>query len=168
LLNEIRSHWLLEQCEGVLKLLSIYDNADFMILVLEYQSEGSLMETLKSNKKFTELEVRVIMEQLLLALDFCQQKRIIHRDIKPENILINQVKDEGKSFEIKVADLGLSKSIPDGKGLFFKCGTPGYIAPEIFNATKENPYDYKVDIFSAGSIFFNLLTGFYIFNGHNL
>jgi serine/threonine protein kinase len=62
LINEIRAHWILEQCEGVLKILAIHDNDNYIILVLEYQSKGSLMETLKNQKKFSEVEVRVIME----------------------------------------------------------------------------------------------------------
>lgn len=36
LINEIRSHWVLEQCEGVLKILAIYDNDGYVVLVLEY------------------------------------------------------------------------------------------------------------------------------------
>jgi serine/threonine protein kinase len=50
-----------------------------------------------------------------------------------------------------------------------KCGSPGYIAPEIFNceAAQSQGYSYKADIFSVASLFFNLLTGFYVFNGAN-
>lgn len=42
------------------------------------------------------------------------------------------------------------------------CGTPSYIAPEML---REEPYDFKADIFSIGSIMFNLLTGMYLFPG---
>lgn len=108
LVNEIKAHWILEQCEGVLKIFAIYDNPKFIVLALEYQSKGSLMNSLRNYKKFTEVEVRVIMEQLLLVLDFFQKKKIVHRDIKPDNILINSIKDKGKHYEIKVADLGLA------------------------------------------------------------
>lgn len=65
-------------------------------------------------------------------------------------------------FEIKVADLGLSIENLGGSPLFLKCGTPGYIAPEMF---LNKGYGYKVDVFSAGSLFFNLLTGYSVFNG---
>jgi serine/threonine protein kinase len=101
----------------------------------------------------------------LLALDFFQKKKIVHRDIKPDNILINSIKDKGKHYEIKVADLGLAVPTPQDKQLYMKCGSPGYIAPEIFTCSQslEQGYSYKADIFSAGSTFFNLLTGFYIF-----
>lgn len=171
LINEIRAHWVLEQCEGVLKILAIYDNDSFVVLVLEYQARGSLMETLRNQKKFTEVEVRLIMEQILLALDFFQKKRIVHRDIKPDNILINQIRDKGKNYEVKVADLGLAVQTPAADDrLYQKCGTPGYIAPEIFSCKRENlsGYSYKADMFSAGSLFFNLLTGYYIFNGNTM
>lgn len=169
LINEIRAHWILEQCEGVLKIFAIYDNPTFIVLALEYQAKGSLMNSLQKYKKFTEVEVRVIMEQLLLVLDFFQKKKIVHRDIKPDNILINSIKDKGLHYEIKVADLGLAIQTPRDSQLFMKCGSPGYIAPEIFYCEPAlgRGYSYKADIFSAASIFFNLLTGFFIFNGPN-
>lgn len=112
--------------------------------------------------------MRTIMEQLLLVLDFFEKKRIVHRDLKPDNILINSIKDKGKSYEIKVADLGLAVGLPSNDTpLYLKCGSPGYIAPEVFQSNPfiKQGYGCKADIFSAGSIFFNLLTGFYIFHG---
>jgi serine/threonine protein kinase len=121
-----------------------------------------------NEKRFNEIEVRMIMEQILLVLDFFQRKQIVHRDIKPDNILIKSIKDEGVNYEIKVADLGLAISTPNDHLLYLKCGTPGYIAPEIFTSSKNmsnSGYSYKADIFSAGSLFFNLLTGCYVFSG---
>jgi predicted transposase YbfD/YdcC len=46
LLNEIRVHWTLEQCEGVLQLVTIHEDQDMIYLVLEYQPKGTLMNTL--------------------------------------------------------------------------------------------------------------------------
>ena len=94
LLNEIRAHWALERCEGVLKLLRIHEESEFIALVLEYQPKGSLMGCLENEKQFSEPEVRVIMEQTLLALDFFERKHIVHRDIKPDNILIYSIEDQ--------------------------------------------------------------------------
>ena len=48
LINEIRVHWAVEQCDGVLKLLRIYEDELSVMLVLEYQPKGSLMKTLKN------------------------------------------------------------------------------------------------------------------------
>ena len=99
---------------------------------------------------------------MLLALDFFAQKKIIHRDIKLENILINKV--DGDQYDIRVADFGLAVFTFNDELTFKKCGTPGYVAPEVF---KGHGYSYKSDIFSLGSVFFNLVTGRYLFSGES-
>jgi serine/threonine protein kinase len=58
--------------------------------------------------------------------------------------------------------MGLAAFTPDDEFLFLKCGTPGYVAPEVF--TKDG-YSYKADVFSLGCVFFNLLTSCYVFSG---
>jgi serine/threonine protein kinase len=73
--------------------------------------------------------------------------------------------DEGRQYDVRLADFGLSRFMPeDEKLLFDKCGTPCYVAPEILRG---EGYRERADIFSAGSVFFNLLTGRYLFNGLN-
>lgn len=89
---------------------------------------------------------------------------MIHRDIKLDNILINKIA-EGE-YNVKIADFGLAMEIPkDESALIYQvCGTPSYIAPEIL---RNEGCREKCDIFSMGSIFFNLLTGRYLYNGKN-
>ena len=75
------------------------------------------------------------------------------------------------NYEIKVADLGLAVYNPNEYPLYQKCGTPGYIAPEIFHCDKDmglGGYSYKADMFSTGCLFFNLLTSFYVFSGNTM
>jgi serine/threonine protein kinase len=61
-----------------------------------------------------------------------------------------------------VADFGLGVFTLNDEPLTKKCGTPGYVAPEIL---RSEGYSYKADIFSLGSLFFNLATSRYLFNG---
>lgn len=91
---------------------------------------------LMQNRMLNEMQVKVVMEQLLLTLDFIHKRGIIHRDIKLDNILINKI--EEAEYNVKIADFGLAtfggKMNNDGEGdelLDVKCGTPGYAAPEI-------------------------------------
>jgi calcium-dependent protein kinase len=72
---------------------------------------------------------------------------------------------------VKIADFGLACFIPKSSKeetkqilLFEKCGTPCYVAPEIFSG---KGYDQRCDIFSVGVVLFNILTGYYLFGGAN-
>jgi calcium-dependent protein kinase len=62
-------------------------------------------------------------------LEHLANKRIIHRDLKPENIMF---KKEG-SLELGICDFGLATHADENKYLFVRCGTPGFVAPEIIN-----------------------------------
>ena len=78
-------------------------------------------------------------------------KGIMHRDIKPENILFRRKNAYLDEDNVCIADLGLATSQNVNKYLFFRCGTPGYVAPEVLADEK---YDQKVDVFSAGVILY--------------
>lgn len=91
---------------------------------------------------------------------------LIHRDIKPENILLRDQNDE-KS--IVIADFGLATYYNNVTNVLFKrCGTPGYVAPEILTYEDNLPfYDDKCDVFSIGVLMYLLLSGKQPFTGDN-
>ena len=90
------------------------------------------------------------------GLHYLHSNRVVHRDIKGGNLLVE------KDGRVKLADFGMATfSASSNNGyLYIKCGTPGYVAPEIL---RSEGYTNKCDIFSAGAVFFNLLTGLYLF-----
>jgi calcium/calmodulin-dependent protein kinase I len=108
----------------------------------------------------------MITAQILLTLDFMNQKGLIHRDLKPENILMSE-RVESKVYDIRIADFGFATAVEkkgavNNQHLFDKdgdeklvCGTVGYIAPETLD---NKGYTIKSDIFSVGSIVFSMLT----------
>ena len=111
-------------------------------------------------KRFSENSASMLMLNLLSALDYLHQNQIVHRDIKLENILMVDPADDTK---ILLADFGLCSDV-DGAYLQSKCGSPGYMAPELIHGPD---YGTKVDIFSAGIILYILLAGVAPFPGKN-
>jgi calcium-dependent protein kinase len=74
----------------------------------------------------------------------------MHRDIKPENIILIS---KSVLSKLKIVDFGFACEVNQNNFLFKKCGTPGFVAPEVFNACMKM-YNEKCDIFSAGIIFY--------------
>ena len=93
-------------------------------------------------------------------------KRVIHRDLKPENILFKKA----SNFEtVVIADLGLAVNADSKPFLFPRCGTPGYVAPEVINIEDFSiTYEPVCDIFSLGLILNILFTGKSLFKSKNL
>jgi len=91
----------------------------------------------------------LLMKRVFEGLAYIHSQHILHRDIKPENLILRSESDD---TDICIADFGLADFYdPEGKYLFKRCGTPGYVAPEIL---QDKLYDYKVDAFSAGIILY--------------
>lgn len=158
---------MLKDCGNALTLYKIYESDKYLNLLMEYQEGGTLGEMLAAQTKLDEKDIKMITAQILLTLDFMNQKGLIHRDLKPENILLNE-KTETKVYNIRLADFGFATAFSDRKiecanpNLLDKeadekliCGTTGYIAPETLD---NKGYSLKSDIFSVGSIVFSMLT----------
>ena len=88
---------------------------------------------------------------------------MIHRDLKPENLVLAE---KDNDFEIRIADFGLATFVSSGDELLkLRCGSPGYVAPEILD---DIGYSFSSDIFSIGVIMYILLTGRPAFRGYNV
>lgn len=100
---------------------------------------------------FTELKAAKVSMDILKAIRYMHQQKIVHRDMKAENIMI---KSEGDKSWIKIIDFGLG--IVNGtEKLKEKIGTPEYIAPEVL----QGKYDEKCDIWGFGVILHTMLSG---------
>ena len=91
-------------------------------------------------------------------------KKAMHRDLKPENLIFRSE----DSWDCIIADFGLAEFSDAEEYLFVRCGTPGYVAPEVINIKDmKTKYDPICDMFSLGLIFHILLLGVSAFPGRN-
>lgn len=140
-------------------LARVYDfgqdsNGDYYIL-MEFVEGITLRQLLKQKSKLSPDESLSIIIPLLRALEFIHSRNIIYRDLKPDNVLIEIDNDEIKS--VKLLDFGLADL---GKAEKKSKGTIHYMAPEV--VAKQN-IDSRADIFSLGILFYEMLTGNFIY-----
>jgi len=153
MLNEIDIMRSLDH-ENIIKLYEVHETENSIYLVLELIQGKSLQDALKKTtfkEEYSEVKIVNMIRSILDALAYLASKGMMHRDLKPDNILLD------KESKIKIADFGLATLIDLPEYIFKKCGTPGYIAPEVFKYDPKNPvtgYDDKCDVFSAGCIFY--------------
>eukprot|EP00825_Cyclidium_porcatum_P043091 TRINITY_DN603_c0_g1_i10.p1 TRINITY_DN603_c0_g1~~TRINITY_DN603_c0_g1_i10.p1 ORF type:complete len:385 (+),score=86.00 TRINITY_DN603_c0_g1_i10:78-1232(+) len=131
--------------------------------VVDLIDGGELLNKIRSKESISEIDVQQLMRNLCYALSYLHEKQIMHRDLKPENLLL---KSKQSDFDIVLADFGLATFLNDQNILFRRCGTPGFVAPEVLSYKEGDPmYNEKCDIFSAGVIFYLALTGKQPFQG---
>ncbi|KAI9695408.1 MAG: hypothetical protein M1836_006460 [Candelina mexicana] len=134
---------------------AIYSTPDLFIL-MEYQPGGKLLayQDSRPRQRFQPGLVRSVLNQALDALVYLHMHSITHRDIKPENILVAC----HDPFWIMLADFGLSSQSKDPKSF---CGTPPFLAPEVYQAglSKGTIYDSRVDIWGLGAVAYKGLGG---------
>jgi serine/threonine protein kinase len=151
--------------ENLLNLYEVFESENSLYLVMEMYSGGDLVTLIrKNNANFTPEEIQSSMYDLLKGLKALDEMNIMHRDIKPENIMIRTV---GGTKEMVIGDFGLASRTDIPKYLLERCGTPGYVAPEIANFKTGERLSSKCDIFSLGVIFHILLCRTHLFNGTN-
>ncbi|CAD8172639.1 unnamed protein product [Paramecium octaurelia] len=155
-------------CAPFIKLHETYEGDHTFYLILDLMQGRTLadeLDILKQRKEMFPMKlVKVIMKQLLQGVKILHNNNIIHRDLKPDNIMFREI----DSYEtLTIVDFGLSTFTDVTRYQFPKCGTPGYVAPEILNLVdRDSKYDKVCDIFSCGCIFYKLLFGHSLFMGN--
>ena len=154
--------WLTLVQDNIVRILD-FEHDPLPQLHLEYMHGGSL----RDQKNILARECVEILRQCLSALAYLHghSEPIAHRDIKPENILV-QCRD-ADDIHVKLADFGLTR---EGDHLTTQCGTPLYVAPEVYEIERRaqrtgiRSYTPAVDIWSLGVVVFEYADN----GGHNL
>lgn len=137
-------------------IVTVYDYVEHEgspFIIMEFVAAGTLENVTRTRTLLPVRQVGEIMAQLLSALDHAHGKGVVHRDVKPANILCPA------ATSIKVTDFGVARLEDLGltrQGGGGAMGTPNYMSPEQFLG---RPADARSDLFSAGVVLFQLLTG---------
>ena len=128
-----------------------YEDDVVAFLATEYVEGESLQARLKKTRPLPLAEALSIGADVLRALAYAHGKHVIHRDIKPGNILI------ATSGEAKIADFGIARPVNSSlTGTNSLLGTPNYMSPEQVKSSSITP---RADLFSAGVVMYEMLTG---------
>ncbi|XP_052616215.1 serine/threonine-protein kinase SIK2 isoform X4 [Peromyscus californicus insignis] len=144
----------------IIKLYQVMETKSMLYLVTEYAKNGEIFDYLANHGRLNESEARRKFWQILSAVDYCHDRKIVHRDLKAENLLLDN------NMNIKIADFGFGNFFKTGELLATWCGSPPYAAPEVFEGQHyEGP---QLDIWSMGVVLYVLVCGALPFDGPTL
>ena len=147
----------------IIKTYEVYEDLKTVSFIMDIIDGGDLFDfiTKSPEGKLTDENALNLLIQVLETLYYLHDEmNICHRDIKPENFLV-EILDNGET-NLKLIDFGFACEIKDNLKDYL--GTPTYTAPEII---KREFYNEKVDIWSTGILFFNMLTGCQPYNSND-
>ena len=123
-------------------------------IVMEYVAGRTLRDVLREGRKILPERALEITSGVLSALDYSHRAGIIHRDIKPGNVMLTP------SGDVKVMDFGIARAISDAQSTMTQTaavvGTAQYLSPE---QARGETVDSRSDVYSAGCLLYELLTG---------
>jgi serine/threonine-protein kinase len=142
---------------NIIKVTDLIDEGDTVAFVMEYIEGETLKEYLDRKGKLSDDEIKTIFSQMLEAVGYVHDKKLVHRDIKPSNFMINS---EG---QVKLLDFGIAKTTDvtsseyTQTGTGIQMGTPLYMSPEQVKSSKE--VGPSSDIYSLGVVLWQIVMG---------
>lgn len=142
--------------QNILTLVDYFETMNNLYLVTDLALGGELFDRICRKGSYYESDAADLIRATLSAVAYLHDHGIVHRDLKPENLLFRTPEDNA---ELLIADFGLSRIMDEEQFhvLTTTCGTPGYMAPEIF---KKTGHGKPVDVWAMGVITYFLLCGY--------
>jgi beta-lactam-binding protein with PASTA domain/predicted Ser/Thr protein kinase len=149
-------------------IVSVYDTGDDVahdgtpqpFIVMEFVEGRTLRDILKAEGRLPARRAMEIIADMCAALDFSHRNGIIHRDVKPANVMITP------AGAVKVMDFGIARAVADNSATVTQTanviGTAQYLSPE---QARGEPVDARSDVYSAGCVLYELVTGVPPFQG---
>jgi serine/threonine protein kinase len=171
--------------QNIIKLYEVQETTQFYYLVMEYCNGGGLSDCLDKYKKkfkkpFPEETVQYLMRQIISAINYLHKKGILHRDIKLDNILLNYENEEDRKnnniqkAQVKIIDFGFARHLEPAQLAYSTLGSPINMDPGILRKlnkmenSRNYGYDQKADIWSLGTICYEMLIGKCTFDAESM
>jgi len=141
----------------VVKLVGVYTGPFAIHMVMERLEGGDLCSALAQRGRFSEEDAKVVVRQVLLAVDHMHQHNVVHRDIKLESIMFA----EADGSTATLIDFALATQWDGRTEMKLECGSTAFSSPEMLRGA----YTEKTDMWSVGVVAYMLLTGEPLFRG---
>ncbi|MBM7173762.1 serine/threonine protein kinase [Streptomyces sp. G44] len=141
--------------ENIVRTRDLVVEGDLLALVMDLVDGPDLHRYLRENGPFTPVAAALLTAQIADALAASHADGVVHRDLKPANVLLKQ---DGQGMRPMLTDFGIAR-LADSPGLTRThefVGTPAYVAPE---SAEGRPQTSAVDIYGAGILLYELVTG---------
>ena len=170
---------------NIIKLIEVHETTQYIYLVMELCNGGGLSDCLEDHIKknkgpFPEEVVQYLMKQIVSGLNYLHKRNILHRDIKLDNILVDFDNEEDRKnknmmkAKVKIIDFGFARHLQPSQLAYSTLGSPINMDPGILRKlnkmehSNEYGYDQKADIWSLGTICYEMLIGKNTFNAENM
>lgn len=141
----------------VIRVTDLIDEEDTVAFVMDYVEGEMLKDFLDRKGRLSDEEIKDIFAQMLDAVGYVHEQKLVHRDIKPSNFMID------KSGRVKLLDFGIAKNTDvdaaeyTQTGTGMQMGTPMYMSPE--QITETSSVTPQSDIYSLGVVLWQMVTG---------
>ncbi|KAJ7628740.1 Pkinase-domain-containing protein [Roridomyces roridus] len=141
---------------NIVTLHDYFETSHNLYLCFDLCTGGELFDRICAKGNYYEADAASLVRTIFTAVQYIHSSGIVHRDLKPENLLFRTPAEEA---DIMIADFGLSRIMEEEKLSMLTeiCGTPGYMAPEIFLKTGHSK---PVDVWAMGVVTYFLLAGY--------
>ncbi|KAJ7828676.1 Pkinase-domain-containing protein [Mycena olivaceomarginata] len=141
---------------NIVTLHDYFETSRNLYLCFDLCTGGELFHRICARGNYYEPDAADLVRTIFTAVKYIHAAGVVHRDLKPENLLF---RTPAEDTDIMIADFGLSRIMEEEKLSLLTeiCGTPGYMAPEIFLKTGHSK---PVDVWAMGVVTYFLLAGY--------